>query len=455
MVDIMCTFLKAERTGNVLLHQQSVKSMLPYFAASGHYLYAKSAYVYLQQMQQLPFSQPEVYKSFLDGYNVVRRSDKFFAGIGTDLMIGQELMRSVKTTGGLTHRRGMTELQRTKWLLSTTTTSTIKHAMEEFTGVRYESSEQHVAQHKECSPTRSLRDYKDVLQCLIFRNPFEGHQNIVCIETGEEGDNSVNVHNSKAIGLKVIDNMVGQSVLNYSFSKKDMSVTMKPRSSVVIDGEGVAVDPQLLFQRLLITVGRDEVHLKSALQHELCSHPASLFGKNLLMREADKPVLADEVWKIVDQHAQLPKDSTYVLDGGNLLFKMKWKKGTTFENIFKSYVQYVLKNYGKNSIIVFDGYPETPSTKDTTHIRRKAITLGRCVNITPHMKLNMSKQSFMSVLKNKNLFNRMLTEYINNGSSGLSAIQGNGDADYLLAKTAVSQSQQKDVVVISADTQTY
>ena len=54
-------------------------------------------------MQQLPFSQPEVYKSFLDGCNVVRRSDKFFAGIGTDLMIEQELMHSVKTTGGLTH----------------------------------------------------------------------------------------------------------------------------------------------------------------------------------------------------------------------------------------------------------------------------------------------------------------------------------------------------------------
>ena len=59
---------------------------------------------------------------------------------------------------------------------------------------------------------------------------------------------------------------------------------------------------------------------------------------------------------------------------------------------------------------------------------------------------------FKKLLINHDLFNRMLTEYINNGSSGLSAIQENGDADYLLAKTAVSQSQQKDVVVISAGT---
>ena len=247
--------------------------------------------------------------------------------------------------------------------------------------------------------------------------------------------------------------MVGKSVHTYSFKKKDMAVTMKPRNSVDIDGEIVAVDPQLLFQRLLITVGRDDVKLKDALQYELCSHPASLFGDNSLMREADKPALADEVWKNVDQQIQLPDDPIiHVLDGGNLLFKMKWTKGATFEEIFNSYVNYVLKHYGKRSIIVFDGYPDTPSTKDTTHIRRKANKLGRSVNITPHMKLNMRKDAFLSVLKNKNLFNKMLTEYINNGNSGLSAIQENGDADYLLVKTAVNCSQEEEVVVISADT---
>ena len=220
MVEIMCTFIKAERTGIFLLHQQSIKSMLPYFAASGHLNYSKSAYCYLQQMQDLQLRNPEVYQCFIDGFNVVRRTDKFYAGIGTDLMIEQELMRSVKTTGGLTHGRGMTELQRTKWVLSTTTTAAVKQAMEEFAGVRYESSEQHVDQHKECSKTRYLRDYQDamkMLQYLEFRNPFEGHADIVCIDTGEEGDASVNVHLSKDIGQKVIDSMVGKSILNISF----------------------------------------------------------------------------------------------------------------------------------------------------------------------------------------------------------------------------------------------
>ena len=86
-------------------------------------------------MQDLQKKNPGVYQCFMNGFNVVRRTDKFFAGIGTDLMIEQELMRSLKTTGGLTHGRGMTELQRIKWVLSTTTSGAVRQAMEEFAGV--------------------------------------------------------------------------------------------------------------------------------------------------------------------------------------------------------------------------------------------------------------------------------------------------------------------------------
>ena len=84
--------------------------MLPYFAAAGHNLYAKSAYIYLQKMQQLPQSHPDIHASFLNGYHVIRRSDRYWAGLSTDLVIEQVLMRSIKTVGGLTRGRGMTEI---------------------------------------------------------------------------------------------------------------------------------------------------------------------------------------------------------------------------------------------------------------------------------------------------------------------------------------------------------
>ena len=96
--------------------------------------------------------------------------------------------------------------------------------------------------------------------------------------------------------------------------------------------------------------------------------------------------------------------------------------------------------------------PDEPNTKDTTHLHRKSTKAGRFVNITPHMKFNMKKDVFLSVLKNKNLFNQMLKDYINTRSSGIQAIQDNADADYLIAQTAITRSKDNQVVVISADT---
>ena len=53
MVEILCKSIKAEQTGNFSLHLQAINDMLPFFAASGHSLYAKSSYIYLQTMSSL------------------------------------------------------------------------------------------------------------------------------------------------------------------------------------------------------------------------------------------------------------------------------------------------------------------------------------------------------------------------------------------------------------------
>ena len=110
MVTIACKLVKAERLGSWMLHREATSEMLPYFAASGHYLYVKSAYLYLQSMNELNDTKPKVYELFLKGYHVVRRSDEYWAGLSTDLVIEQELLRSLKSTGGMTRGRGMDEL---------------------------------------------------------------------------------------------------------------------------------------------------------------------------------------------------------------------------------------------------------------------------------------------------------------------------------------------------------
>ena len=143
MVNILRQFLKAEQTGNWQLHLKSVHEMLPYFAASGHTLYAKSAYIYLQMMLRLPETHPDVYKKFEEGFHVVRHSDRYWTGLSTDLIIEQVLMQSVETHGGLTRGKGMTETQQLIWVFSMPACAAMNEAMKNLSGISYETSDQH------------------------------------------------------------------------------------------------------------------------------------------------------------------------------------------------------------------------------------------------------------------------------------------------------------------------
>ena len=111
LVNKLLVFLKAERTGDWQLHLDMSCMMLPYFAASGHYHYQKSVYLYLQAMSQINMTHPGLYKHFMNGLHVICTSDRFWAGLSPDLMIEQVLMRSLKTSGGLTRGHGMSERQ--------------------------------------------------------------------------------------------------------------------------------------------------------------------------------------------------------------------------------------------------------------------------------------------------------------------------------------------------------
>ena len=98
MIQLLRKFIKNERTGDWELHLQSVRDMLPYVAiccSAGHSLYAKSAYVYITSMQNLEDTHPEVFHQFKACHHVFRRSNRYWAGLSTDLVIEQVLMRRV------------------------------------------------------------------------------------------------------------------------------------------------------------------------------------------------------------------------------------------------------------------------------------------------------------------------------------------------------------------------
>ncbi|GBO34389.1 hypothetical protein AVEN_207736-1 [Araneus ventricosus] len=100
MISIAKEFIRAKRMGDWQAHLNCVKEMIPYFHASGHFPYAQSAHLYLQDMlQKENLIDPSVFRRFIQGFLTVRRSAKFSCGTSTDMIIEQSLMKSMQTDG--------------------------------------------------------------------------------------------------------------------------------------------------------------------------------------------------------------------------------------------------------------------------------------------------------------------------------------------------------------------
>lgn len=188
--------------------------------------------------------------------------------------------------------------------------------------------------------------------------------------------------------------MEGQNAFEFSFRKKDQIETL--RQKTLVNGEKVALDPQLLFQRLIIIANNSELTMEEIFKYELCNHPTSLFDKHGLLREATKSHLADALFSTVQMNmtgGDKPPDFQ-VLDGGSLLHRIQWKKGTTFDDIVNTYVKHVTDHcIAANVTVVFDGYRNSHSTKDMTHQRRSKGKVGPRIHFMPTMLLK-SKKNF-------------------------------------------------------------
>ena len=137
-------------------------------------------------MLRLPETHPDV--QFMEGYHVVRRSDRFWAGLSTDLIIEQVLMRSINTHGGLTRGKGMTENQRLMWVL----TMPVNETMQKFSGVSYETSDQ----HSNVSAARQARDVSDTVDLIDYLNEkdlFVQNDSLFNIANGMTAQERVNI----------------------------------------------------------------------------------------------------------------------------------------------------------------------------------------------------------------------------------------------------------------------
>ena len=86
--------------------------------------------------------------------------------------------------------------------------------------------------------------------------------------------------------------MEEQNAFEFVFIRKDQIEKIRVKE-LVMDAKKVTVDPQLLFQRQLILSNKIDHSIDDLLKYELSTLPTALFDKHGLLREANKPQLAE------------------------------------------------------------------------------------------------------------------------------------------------------------------
>ena len=154
-VNVAQEFIRAERTSNWSLHISATKNMLNLFAATGHNNYAKSCRLYLQSIASLKTEKPVIYEQYIVGHHTVRRTEKKWSGIWTDLAIEQILMKSLKGRGGVIDK-GLTENVLRVWTKTMHRCAEVSDTLCTLT-----FPPKSVDKHKELYPGRTKRDYDD------------------------------------------------------------------------------------------------------------------------------------------------------------------------------------------------------------------------------------------------------------------------------------------------------
>ena len=96
-------------------------------------------------------------------------------------------MRSLKTTGGLTRGRGMTETHRLVWCLARHACAEVNSAMKQLASVTYETSEQH-KYLSQAWQTRDTADSEKLMSFIEWRSPETHHLRISGKRAGQCSD---------------------------------------------------------------------------------------------------------------------------------------------------------------------------------------------------------------------------------------------------------------------------
>ncbi|CAG9769731.1 unnamed protein product [Ceutorhynchus assimilis] len=210
----------------------------------------------------------------------------------------------------------------------------------------------------------SEEDIQNIHKWLQDHNPFKCSE-LLSISTGIIASPDVNCDKAQEIGEVIFNSHIEKHFTDIQCKRKDNIKNLASmNSSIKLHNTYIDFNPMQLFNRIICSNKTPE-EIKHCFKYELSPYPLSLF-KDGNLRKGTKSQLLQELDKIYKPESMPHSDTVYVIEGGFLLHKVSWQKPASYNDIFLQYVNYVIHNYNKDCVIVFDGYTkEVISTKES------------------------------------------------------------------------------------------
>ncbi|GBO41773.1 hypothetical protein AVEN_259662-1 [Araneus ventricosus] len=129
-------------------------------------------------------------------------------------------MKNVKTFGGLTHGRGVSDSVLARWTQGMTALCDICDGIETFRGVDLTSSDKHL-KISDSRVRRDNEDFRKMMEWFKHYNPYPENSNLISISTGVVGDSRINCHMAKEEGILGIKRIEGSNFYTVKFGTND------------------------------------------------------------------------------------------------------------------------------------------------------------------------------------------------------------------------------------------
>ncbi|GBN84229.1 hypothetical protein AVEN_72095-1 [Araneus ventricosus] len=126
----------------------------------------------------------------------------------------------MKTFGGLTHGRGVSDSVLARWTQGMTALQHICDGIEKLRGVDLTSSDQHL-KISDSRVRRDNDDFRKMMEWFEHYNPYPENSNLISISTGVVGDSRINCHMAKEEGILGIKRIEGSNFYTVKFGTND------------------------------------------------------------------------------------------------------------------------------------------------------------------------------------------------------------------------------------------